>query len=170
MSTAKARTAHAKAILGPKLFSQLAHTSVLLVGAGGIGCELCALSATNVAHGRLQVIVARIDLLIVKNIVLTGFGKITLLDLDTIDISNLNRQFLFKKKDVKQSKALARRPVSPINVILTNRLTACRWQPKPPAHSIPTCALSLSTTTSRNHNTISNGSNNLTLSLMRSII
>ncbi|KJA18252.1 hypothetical protein HYPSUDRAFT_205501 [Hypholoma sublateritium FD-334 SS-4] len=82
MSTAKARTAHAKAILGPTLFSQLAHTSVLLVGAGGIGCEL------------------------LKNIVLTGFGKITLLDLDTIDISNLNRQFLFKKNDVKQSKAL----------------------------------------------------------------
>ena len=43
-----------------------------------------------------------------KNIVLTGFGKITLLDLDTIDISNLNRQFLFKKKDVKQSKAMVR--------------------------------------------------------------
>jgi len=44
----------------------------------------------------------------VKNIVLTGFGKITLLDLDTIDLSNLNRQFLFRKKDVKQSKALVR--------------------------------------------------------------
>jgi molybdopterin/thiamine biosynthesis adenylyltransferase len=43
----------------------------------------------------------------VKNIVLTGFGDITLLDLDTIDLSNLNRQFLFRKKDVKQSKALA---------------------------------------------------------------
>lgn len=42
----------------------------------------------------------------VKNIVLTGFGEITLLDLDTIDLSNLNRQFLFKKKDVKQSKAM----------------------------------------------------------------
>lgn len=46
----------------------------------------------------------------VKNIVLTGFGKITLLDLDTIDLSNLNRQFLFRKKDVKQSKALVSRP------------------------------------------------------------
>ena len=44
--------------------------------------------------------------LAVKNIVLTGFGNITLLDLDTIDLSNLNRQFLFRKKDVKQSKAL----------------------------------------------------------------
>ena len=44
----------------------------------------------------------------VKNVVMTGFGDITLLDLDTIDLSNLNRQFLFRKKDVKQSKALVR--------------------------------------------------------------
>ena len=43
-----------------------------------------------------------------KNIVLTGFGDITLLDLDTIDLSNLNRQFLFRKKDIKQSKAMVR--------------------------------------------------------------
>jgi ubiquitin-like 1-activating enzyme E1 B len=40
MSTAKARSAHAKAILGPELHAQLANTRVLLVGAGGIGCEL----------------------------------------------------------------------------------------------------------------------------------
>ena len=51
-----------------------------------------------------------------KNIVLTGFGHITLLDLDTIDLSNLNRQFLFKKKDVKQSKALiAAQTAAPFN-------------------------------------------------------
>ncbi|KAK0450329.1 uncharacterized protein EV420DRAFT_1621956 [Desarmillaria tabescens] len=82
MSTARRRTAHAEAILGPELHARLPNVKVLLVGAGGIGCEL------------------------LKNIVLTGFGKITLLDLDTIDVSNLNRQFLFRKKDVKQSKAL----------------------------------------------------------------
>ncbi|KAL6299391.1 hypothetical protein BKA93DRAFT_807192 [Sparassis latifolia] len=86
MSTAtkatERRSLHVKAILGPELYARLSTTKVLLVGAGGIGCEL------------------------LKNIVLTGFGDITLLDLDTIDLSNLNRQFLFKKKDVKQSKAL----------------------------------------------------------------
>ncbi|KAI1798438.1 hypothetical protein LXA43DRAFT_30912 [Ganoderma leucocontextum] len=76
------RSSHASAILGQELFSRLPQTKVLLVGAGGIGCEL------------------------LKNIVLTGFGDITLLDLDTIDLSNLNRQFLFRKKDIKQSKAM----------------------------------------------------------------
>ena len=39
-----------------------------MVGAGGIGCEL------------------------LKNLVLTGFSDITVIDLDTIDVSNLNRQ------------------------------------------------------------------------------
>lgn len=76
------RSSHATAILGPELSARLPQTKVLLVGAGGIGCEL------------------------LKNVVLAGFGHITLLDLDTIDLSNLNRQFLFRKKDVKQSKAL----------------------------------------------------------------
>jgi ThiF family len=54
---------------------------VLLVGAGGIGCEL------------------------LKNLVLTGFAEIHIVDLDTIDLSNLNRQFLFGHEHIKQSKA-----------------------------------------------------------------
>jgi ubiquitin-like 1-activating enzyme E1 B len=41
MSTAEARTAHAKTILGAELHARLSDTTVLLVGAGGIGCELC---------------------------------------------------------------------------------------------------------------------------------
>ena len=43
MSTARRRTAHAEAILGPELHARLPDVKVLLVGAGGIGCELRAL-------------------------------------------------------------------------------------------------------------------------------
>lgn len=56
---------------------------VLVVGAGGIGCEL------------------------VKNLVLTGFDHVTMIDLDSIDYSNLNRQFLFRAKHVGRSKVSA---------------------------------------------------------------
>ncbi|XP_012225113.1 SUMO-activating enzyme subunit 2 [Linepithema humile] len=64
-----------------ELRDAILHSKVLVVGAGGIGCE------------------------ILKNLVMSGFADIEIIDLDTIDVSNLNRQFLFQKKHVGKSKA-----------------------------------------------------------------
>lgn len=70
----------------------------------------------------------------VKNVVLAGFGHITLLDLDTIDLSNLNRQFLFRKRDVKQSKAMVCPPLPMLPLFGDSAPT--RFPPGGRAHSI----------------------------------
>lgn len=105
------RSSQTAALFGPEFAQKIQDTRILVVGSGGIGCELRASDSCLFAlHDSSD------TLILVKNIVLAGFGDITLLDLDTIDLSNLNRQFLFRKKDVKQPKALvAARTASAFN-------------------------------------------------------
>lgn len=77
-----AKDTYLKKVLGEDHYSSVRNATVLMVGAGGIGCEL------------------------LKNLVLTGYGEIHIVDLDTITLSNLNRQFLFRKWDIDKSKSL----------------------------------------------------------------
>ena len=66
--------------LGEKMMTKITSSKILLVGAGGIGCEL------------------------LKNLALAGFTHVEVIDLDTIDVSNLNRQFLFRRDHVGMPK------------------------------------------------------------------
>ncbi|CAB9497029.1 activating enzyme subunit 2 [Seminavis robusta] len=68
------------ATLGPEVVSKIESSKILLVGSGGIGCEL------------------------IKNLTLTGFRHVETIDMDTIDVSNLNRQLLFRSQHVGKSK------------------------------------------------------------------
>ncbi len=60
--------------------SKISNATVMVVGAGATGNEL------------------------IKNLVLTGIGKLILIDYDTINISNLNRCVLFDKKSAKKQE------------------------------------------------------------------
>ena len=74
------------AVFGREFQDKLANVNQFLVGSGAIGCEM------------------------LKNWAMIGLGvgpkgKITVTDMDSIEKSNLNRQFLFRPKDVGKMKS-----------------------------------------------------------------
>ncbi|KAL9916302.1 ubiquitin-like activating enzyme 1 isoform 1-T2 [Glossina fuscipes fuscipes] len=73
------------AIFGKKFQEKLSDVKYFVVGAGAIGCEL------------------------IKNFAMIGAGtrngQLFITDMDLIEKSNLNRQFLFRPKDVQKPKA-----------------------------------------------------------------
>jgi ubiquitin-activating enzyme E1 len=86
------------AIFGKKFQKKLSKHTNFIVGAGAIGCEL------------------------LKNYAMMGVGNIYVTDMDTIEKSNLNRQFLFRYKDINKPKsivaAIAVKKMNPkINII-----------------------------------------------------
>ncbi|RMZ94855.1 ubiquitin-like modifier-activating enzyme 1 [Brachionus plicatilis] len=75
------------AVLGQKFQRKMGKSKYFIVGAGALGCEY------------------------LKNFAMMGMctkaenGKLIITDMDTIEKSNLNRQFLFRSRDVRQSKS-----------------------------------------------------------------
>ncbi|OWB80099.1 hypothetical protein B5S32_g4350 [[Candida] boidinii] len=94
------------AVFGLKFQKQIANLKVFLVGSGAIGCEM------------------------LKNWAMMGLGsgpegKIYITDNDSIEKSNLNRQFLFRSKDVGKNKSeVALLAVSIMNPDLKDKIEA----------------------------------------------
>lgn len=103
--SARGRYSYAQAILGKDAFERVQTTKLLCVGAGG----MYARSQFSKPISQLLIYALHSGCEVLKNLVQVGFGDITIIDLDTIDLSNLNRQFLFQKQHVKRPKALVAR-------------------------------------------------------------
>ncbi|KAI0796316.1 ubiquitin activating enzyme [Irpex lacteus] len=94
------------AVFGKTFQEKIANHRQFLVGAGAIGCEM------------------------LKNWSMIGLatgpkGAITVTDLDTIEKSNLNRQFLFRPKDLGKFKAeVAAAAVSDMNPDLKGKISS----------------------------------------------
>ena len=78
-----ARYDRQKTLLGEEGQEKLSRASVFIAGAGGLGSPV----ATYLAAA--------------------GVGKIVLLDCDTVERTNLNRQFLHHEKDIGKEKAIS---------------------------------------------------------------
>jgi adenylyltransferase/sulfurtransferase len=105
---------------GPEAQAALKRSRVLVIGAGGLGCPILLYLAA------------------------AGVGRITVIDDDTVDATNLQRQVLFTTDDVGQSKAGAAarrlRALNPLIEIvpLTARLTRANALELIRAHDVVT--------------------------------
>ena len=78
-------------IFGREIQKKIEELNIFLVGTGAAGCEylknfaMMGISSFNDKNDKL--------------------GNLTLTDYDTIEISNLNRQFLFRKEDIGKAKS-----------------------------------------------------------------
>lgn len=88
-------------IFGKKFQQKIKDSNVFIVGSGAIGCE----------H--------------LKNFAMMGVGNMIITDMDTIEKSNLNRQFLFRNSDIGSSKSETAARVAMImnpDVVVTSQL------------------------------------------------
>ena len=96
------------AVFGKEFQEKISNVKQFLVGAGAIGCEM------------------------LKNWAMIGLGtgpngKITVTDMDSIEKSNLNRQFLFRPKDVGGMKSdCAARAVQQMNPDLEGKIVTLK--------------------------------------------
>ncbi|KAI1172732.1 ubiquitin-activating enzyme E1 1 [Nemania sp. FL0916] len=106
------------AVFGTEYQEKLGNVRQFLVGAGAIGCEM------------------------LKNWAMIGLGvgpkgRINITDMDSIEKSNLNRQFLFRSKDVGQMKSdCAARAVTAMNPELHGHILCLKDRVSPETEHI----------------------------------
>lgn len=81
-AAAPSRYSGQEAVLGHAFQTYLRDRKAFIVGAGALGCEL------------------------IKNAGLMGLGEISITDMDTIEMSNLSRQFLFRHHHIGRAKSV----------------------------------------------------------------
>lgn len=106
------------AVFGREYQEKLSNVKQFLVGAGAIGCEM------------------------LKNWAMIGLGtgpngQITVTDMDSIEKSNLNRQFLFRPKDVGKMKSdCAAEAVQAMNPDLTGHIVCLKDRVSPETEEV----------------------------------
>lgn len=84
--------------INPQSIQHLQRATVMIIGLGGIGTE------------------------VFRHLVSSGVSNFVLVDFDKVNITNLNRQYLYSKKDLGKSKVLLiKRQYPNLNIITENK-------------------------------------------------